>query len=264
MWGGQDRTWGKANVGHPQANTGHGSADLGNRNGRGQVTGDPGQPEALVRNGHAGAGEAGADGAGGRSLRREPVQHRSRERVQRILDAAAQLIVDRGVEALGTRAIADRSGIPIGSLYQYFASKDEVILALVRRDTGEMDEAVRAAVQGLRAPAMRTLVEATMRAFVGVYHNRPAFVMIWLRGRTNAAVEEFCSAHNKQIAADLFEFAQHAGLVRPGTDPLVAELSVAVGDKIFQIAFENDLRGDESVIAEGIEMVASYLQRYAA
>ena len=102
-----------------------------------------------------------------------------------------------------------------------------------------------------------------MRAFVGVYHHRPAFVMIWFRGRTNAAVEEFCRAHNKQIAAEMHEFALQAGLVRPGTDPLVAELAVAMGDKIFQIAFENDLRGDERIIAEGIEMVASYLQRYA-
>lgn len=205
-----------------------------------------------------------SNGAGAGNLRREPVQDRSRKRVQRILDAASGLIVEQGVEALGTRAIAERSEIPIGSLYQYFASKDEIILALVQRDTEEMDEAVRAAVLALRSPTMRSLVEATMRAFVGVYHHRPAFVVIWMRGRTNAAVEEYCRAHNKQIAADLFEFATAAGLVRPGTDPLVAELATEIGDKIFQIAFESDLRGDERIIAEGIEMVASYLQRYGA
>jgi AcrR family transcriptional regulator len=199
-----------------------------------------------------------------RSLRREPVQQRSRKRVERILDAAAGLIVNEGVDTVGTRAIAERARIPIGSLYQYFASKDEIILALVRRDTEAMDEAMRAAVLGLGEPTMRTLVEVTMRAFVSVYHQRPSFVVIWWRGRTNAAVEEFCRAHNKQIAAELFEFAEKAGLVRPGTDPLVAELSVAMGDKIFQIAFESDLHGDEWIIAEGIEMVASYLQRYAA
>jgi hypothetical protein len=127
-----------------------------------------------------------------------------------------------------------------------------------------MDEAMRAAVLALSAPTVRTLVEATMRAFVGVYHHRPAFVVIWWRGRTNAAVQEYCLAHNKQIAAELFAFATQAGLVREGTDPLVAELAVAIGDRIFQMAFERDLRGDDWIIAEGIEMVTSYLQRYAA
>ena len=237
---------GQADVGHAEANAGPADANAGN--------------------GRAGTGQAqaAADIAGARSLRRWPVQERSRKRVQRILDAAAALIVEQGVEVLGTRAIAERSRIPIGSIYQYFASKDEIILALVQRDTGEMDEAVRAAVLALREPTMRTLVEATMRAFVGVYHHRPAFVVIWWRGRTNPVVGEYCRAHNRQIAAELFEFATAAGLVRPGTDPLVAELATEIGDKIFQIAFEHDLRGNEWIIAEGIEMVASYLQRYAA
>lgn len=196
--------------------------------------------------------------------RREPMQARSRQRVQRILDAAADLIVEHGVGALGTRAIAERSGVPVGSLYQYFADKDEIILALVQRDTEEMDEAMRAAVQALPAPTARSLVEATMRAFVGVYHHRPAFIVIWWRGRSNAAVQEYCLDHNRQIAAELFDFAQRARLVRAGTSPLVAELAVATADRIFQMAFEHDLRGDEWIIAEGIEMVTSYLQRYAA
>jgi AcrR family transcriptional regulator len=236
--------------GRARANVGKAKTNVGQRN---------------ASAGNASAGNAGPDGASAGTLRREPVQDRSRKRVQRILDAASDLIAEHGVEAAGTRAIAERSRVPIGSLYQYFASKDEIILALVRRDTQEMDEAMRAAaVRSLRAPAMRTLVEDTMRAFVGVYHHRPAFVVIWFHGRTNAAVEEFCRAHNKQIAAEMHEFALQAGLVRPGTDPLVAELAVAMGDKIFQIAFENDLRGDKWIIAEGIEMVASYLQRYAA
>jgi AcrR family transcriptional regulator len=198
------------------------------------------------------------------AIRRAPVQRRSRERVERILDSAADLIVEQGVEALGTRAIAARSAVPIGSLYQYFADKDEIILALVKRDTAEMDEAVADAVAALAEPTVRGIVEATMRAFVGVYRHRPGFVVIWLRGRTNAAVQEFCRAHNKEIAERLFGFARGARVVRPGTEPLAAEIAVEVGDRVFQIAFETDLRGDERVIKEGVEMLAAYLERFAA
>ena len=47
-----------------------------------------------------------------------------------ILDAAARLVVERGVDALTTRDIAEAAGVPVASLYQYFADKEDVLLAL--------------------------------------------------------------------------------------------------------------------------------------
>ena len=156
-------------------------------------------------------------------------------------------------------AIAERTGVPVASLYQYFADRDKILLALVQRDTAEMD----AAVDALETVSVRTIVTATMRTFVTIYHHRPAFVVIWWRGRTNRAVYDFCRAHNKRIAADLFAFAHDAGLVRPGTDPKIVELALEVGDRVFQLAFEHDLRGDQQIITEGIELVTGYLERHA-
>ena len=205
-----------------------------------------------------------AGARGNSSGRREPAQQRSRQRVEQILDAAADLIVEQGVEGLSTRTIAARAGTPVASLYQYFADKDEIILALVQRDTAEMDERVAEAVASLDRPSVRSLVEATMRAFVAVYHRRPAFVVIWWRGRTNAAVYRFCREHNRRIARQLYDVAVAAGLVPPWTEPIVAELAVEVGDRLFQLAFEHDLRGDSRIIAEGIELVTGYLERYAS
>lgn len=191
------------------------------------------------------------------------MQRRSRERVERILDVAAGLITEHGVADLSTRAIAAHADVPVASLYQYFADKEEIVLALVERDIGEMDEQVAQAVAELGTLSIRTVVEATMRAFVAVYHRRPAFVVIWWHGRTNAAVERFCRQHNKRVAHYLFEFASNVGLLRPGTEPIVAELGVEVGDRVFQLAFEEDLDGDEHVIDEGVELVVAYLERYA-
>jgi AcrR family transcriptional regulator len=192
------------------------------------------------------------------------MQRRSRERVQRILDAASDLIVEGGdVTALSTRTIAERARVPVASLYQYFADKDEILLALVKRDTAEMDAAVDAAVGALGTVSVQTMVTATMRAFLAIYHQRPAFVVIWWRGRSNQVVYDFCRAHNKRVAADLFAFAQAAGMARDGTTQRVVELAVEVGDRVFQLAFEHDLRGDEMVIDEGIELVIGYLERHA-
>jgi AcrR family transcriptional regulator len=191
------------------------------------------------------------------------VQRRSRERVERILDAAAGLVADHGVAELTTRAIAARADVPVASIYQYYADKDEIVLALVERDVDEMDSRVAEAVGALRTLSIRSLVEATMLAFVSVYHRRPSFVVIWWRGRTNAAVVEFCRAHNRRVAKDLHSIAVLAGLLRPEVKPLISELAVELGDRVFEMAFATDLRGDEEIIREGIELLIGYLERYA-
>lgn len=191
------------------------------------------------------------------------MQRRSRERVQRIFDATSDLIVEHGIAAVGTRMIAERAGVPVASLYQYFADKDEILLALVERDTAEMDAAVAEAVAALETISVRATVVATMQAFITIYHQRPAFVVIWWRGRSSLAVYDYCRTHNKQIAAALLAFAQDVGMVRSDVDSQIAELAVEVGDRVFQLAFEHDLRGDERIIAEGIELVTGYLERYA-
>ncbi|HET7534642.1 MAG TPA: TetR/AcrR family transcriptional regulator [Nocardioidaceae bacterium] len=196
--------------------------------------------------------------------RRVPQQSRSIERVERILDAAAELVVAEGVDALTTRAVADLAEVPVASLYQYFADKDEILLALVERDVAEMDAQVAADLARLEVLSVASIVETTMRAFVKVYLRRPAFVVIWLRGRTNTAINEFCRAHNKRVAADLFRLARDAGLVRPGTKKVHAELAVEVGDRVFQLAFETRMRGDKVLVSEGVELVRSYLERHAS
>jgi AcrR family transcriptional regulator len=153
--------------------------------------------------------------------------------------------------------------VPVASLYQYFADKDEILLALVQRDVAEMDAQVRADLGRLEVLSVGSIVETTMRAFVKVYLRRPSFVVIWLRGRTNTAISEFCRAHNKRVAADLYLLARDAGLILPGTRPLHAELAVEVGDRVFQLAFETRMRGDEEIVTEGVELVRGYLERHA-
>jgi AcrR family transcriptional regulator len=195
--------------------------------------------------------------------RRLPVQGRSRERVERILDATAALVVAGGVDALTTRAIAAKAGVPVASLYQYFSDKEGVLLALVGRDMAEMDEQVATDLAKLTTYSVGSIVETTMRAYVAVYHRRPAFMQIWLRGRTNAAVYDYGREHNRRTAAELWAFVDGLGIVREDASPAVAELAVEIGDRCFQLAFESSLRGDDFLIEEGIAMVTAYLERHA-
>ena len=111
--------------------------------------------------------------------------------------------------------------------------------------------------------SVRSLVHATMGAFVKVYRRRPAFVQIYLRGRTNAAVHRFGREHNTRIAESLFDYAVDAGLARNELTLEVAQLAVEVGDRVFQLAYETEDAGDQRLVEEGMTMMTAYLERYA-
>jgi AcrR family transcriptional regulator len=195
--------------------------------------------------------------------RRVPRQERSRRRVEGLLDAAARIVVERGVEALTTREIADAAGVPVASLYQYFSDKEDVLLALAQRDMEEMDTQVAADLARLEVLSVSSMVRTTMMAFVSVYQRRRAFVEIYLRGRTNQAVHRFGHEHNQRVAEMLRAYAMDAGLARDELTTTIAQLAVEVGDRVFQLAYAEDADGDRALVEEGIVLVTSYLERYA-
>ncbi|MBU1801865.1 MAG: TetR/AcrR family transcriptional regulator, partial [Actinobacteria bacterium] len=197
--------------------------------------------------------------------RRAPMQARSRKKVEALLDATERLVVERGVEPLTTREIAEAAHVPVASLYQYFADKEAVLLALAERHMAEMDEQTLVDLEVARAAgplSVGALVETSMRAFVKVYLRRRAFVEIYLRGRTNPALHAYGREHNRRIAATLREVALAEGLTGPDLPETAAVLAVELGDRVFQLAFEHDAQGDETIIEEGIALLTSYLERY--
>ena len=75
--------------------------------------------------------------------RKTPRQERAKETVRAILDAAAQVFQRHGYAAGTTDRIAERAGVSIGSLYQYFPNKDAILVALAQRHIDEGFDRVR-------------------------------------------------------------------------------------------------------------------------
>ncbi|MEO8844938.1 MAG: TetR/AcrR family transcriptional regulator [Kofleriaceae bacterium] len=100
--------------------------------------------------------------------RKRPRQQRSKDTVDTILDATTRVLKHAGFDGLTTNAVADKAGVSIGSLYQYFPNKEAMVSALIERHSNEMNAAIlnelsRVATLPI-AQAARAVIELTISA----------------------------------------------------------------------------------------------------
>ena len=74
--------------------------------------------------------------------RKMPVQDRSKQTVEYILEASISILETDGMKGFNTNAIAKKAGVSIGSLYQYFPSKDAIMNELIQRFFKDQDEKI--------------------------------------------------------------------------------------------------------------------------
>lgn len=79
-------------------------------------------------------------------MRKAPTQKRSRERVENILKVACELISTHGSDAMKMGELAEKAGVSIGSLYQYFPDKASIIHALADRYNDESQHCIEEAL----------------------------------------------------------------------------------------------------------------------
>jgi AcrR family transcriptional regulator len=70
--------------------------------------------------------------------RRVPSQARSEQTIRVIFEATAQVLNEYGETALTTNRIAQRAGVSVGTLYQYFDSKEAIVLSMLTRERGQV------------------------------------------------------------------------------------------------------------------------------
>ena len=100
--------------------------------------------------------------------RKRPRQERSKATVDTILAATARVLVKKGFDGLTTNSVAEQAGVSIGSLYQYFPSKEALVAALIEQHIEEMHAALLSEMTRVAqlpmAQAVRALIELTIRA----------------------------------------------------------------------------------------------------
>jgi AcrR family transcriptional regulator len=184
------------------------------------------------------------------SMRRTPSQQRSRERVDRILACASELIAETGSEPMKMGDVAARAGISIGSLYQYFPDKSAIIRALAER----IHASSRACIEEALAP-VKTMDElsAAFAGLVDVYYGlflaEPVMRDIWGAAQADRKLAEL-ELGASRIQAELLEDAMRrvtAGSGRRNLGP-TALLIWQLGEAAMRLAISLDRKEGNKIV----------------
>lgn len=108
--------------------------------------------------------------------RKKPAQARSRATVEAILEAATRILRDQGLAGLTTNRVAERAGVSVGSLYQYFPSREAILAELVRRLRLSMSARLAEASAAMRGRPLDEAIPVMMMASVHEYEHEPRLV----------------------------------------------------------------------------------------
>lgn len=108
-----------------------------------------------------------------KSTRKRPVQQRSLATVEVIFDATIQVLLGVGMERLTTTKVAERAGVSVGTLYQYFPNKESLLTAVLERHLGKVLVAVELACETAKGQATEGMAAGLVRALIAAKFREP-------------------------------------------------------------------------------------------
>ena len=194
------------------------------------------------------------------SMRTEPIQQRSAERIKRLLDAAASLIDDAGIDGVTTSAVAVRSKSSVGVVYRYFPNIQSLLRALAARNMERYLELVWKGVEE-SGPEPWSSFDSTLNAFIELSRQEPGFRAL----RFGDVIDQrFISPELSNNTILAREFAAQIGRTydfEPDDDVVFhVEVAVEIASGLMYRAFQLDKDGDDKFIEATRTLCGDYLR----
>jgi AcrR family transcriptional regulator len=195
-------------------------------------------------------------------LRRVPVQGRSLARVNRILDTCAALVDEVGYDGLTTTLLAERAGVAIGSVYQFFPDKRAIVRALTLRNVEAYVERLSQRVDHGDFRNWWDAVDAAIDEYIDMHRRTPGFRALHFGDVVDRNLLDDERDNDAVIAQRLGDvLAAGFGLADEATLALSLIIAVEMSDALIKLAFRRDPEGDELILTEVKHIVRDYLYR---
>jgi len=198
------------------------------------------------------------------SPRKAPQQSRSQATVDALLEAGGRVLGQTGYARASVNRIAQTAGVSVGSLYQYFPTKEALVAAVAKRHSDRMIEIFQrdlADIAALPLPAaVRAVVERTLEAYAldpalrrVITHDVPQL-------RAMARPREFDAFLQEAL---VMYFAYHADRVRTANMKLAVRILRTAVEAIASeiVVGDEELPHSEELVAEVTWLVLRYVER---
>jgi AcrR family transcriptional regulator len=199
------------------------------------------------------------------TLRRQPKQQRGKERVEKILIAAAAVFDEVGYEAATTHLIAAKAGTAIGSLYQFFPDKAAIFKAMELRHA----EQVKLMWSQLDIPKivqlpLRQMIHALTTTVEKLFEqsvSRVVFVQFFISREIFQTIDESMTQEAINFMASILK--QRNPALNQEQYSLLAEVCVHSSNAIMLAALRNPNQQHRQQLSQEIEeIMISYLEPY--
>lgn len=200
---------------------------------------------------------------GGRNVRREPQQARSQKLVGWILHAAAQVFAERGYAGGTTNHIAEKAGVSIGSLYQYFPNKTAILTALALAHLSEGEALAQRLLDQARDPSLplEGLLRLFVKGFVSLHEENPRLHrLLFEEAPLSAEVWQRYGRFTEQLTRDLAEFLRVHPEVSVRDHNLAAYMLIHAAESLTHQLVIHPPKGLST--KEGVDEAVLLLERY--
>ena len=192
-------------------------------------------------------------------LRRVPVQGRSVARVARMLDACAELVDEVGYEALTTTLLAERAGVAIGSIYQFFPDKRAVVQALTLRNLEAYLVRLSSRFTDEHFASWWDGIDAAIDEYVTMHRDVPGFRTLHFGDVVDVHLLDEDRDNNQVIAAALTTLMWRSFGIEPSEVNFSITIAVEIADALIKLAFHRIPSGDPTILAEAKTLIHAYL-----
>ncbi|MGA7396193.1 MAG: TetR/AcrR family transcriptional regulator [Solirubrobacterales bacterium] len=197
-----------------------------------------------------------------RTMRREPVQARSQQRVELLLDTTANLVDAVGIEGVTTGLLSERAGVSIGSVYRFFPDRISLIRALSDRNFERYVDRFGDARENAHVDNWKDAVKVAIDQFVSMHETEPGFRALRFGGVIDEQLLDGTTRSSGSVL-DPFRELLVDQLGVQDTGLLTRQIGVAaeICDGLLTRAFLRDKKGDEWLIHECRTVVCDYLDQ---
>lgn len=191
---------------------------------------------------------------------RTPLQDRARRRREDLLDATARLLERGGYDAVTTNAVAREAAAGIGTVYEYFPSREDLLRGVLERYRTRLEAVFDAAIARQHEDWQR-MTEATVDAFADFWLREPGYRALWGALHASPLLAETGRAWGDAFTERFAELGIGAtASLPPARRRLIARVSVHLVSGLLQHAVQAPARARRALIQETKLALVAYLR----